>query len=233
MIKKNQVSKYIIYAIGEIVLVVIGILIAVQVNSWNQVKKELKEETFYLSKLKESISFDIERFDTRITNIDSTITEILTIGKESENPELKQFTFNITNTLFRIPAITQETATWDNLKTTGKLSLIRNQSLVDSIYTYYNDFNNQSTQWLNSIKTYTREVNSEFVMNFGDLQFPDSEDVFNGYKTYSKTPLDYGRSIRFRNILRYRIGALRALKDNYIDDRERAKRIIATIDNGL
>lgn len=85
MIQKNKVSKYLLYAIGEIILVVIGILIAVQVNTWNQAKKEQKEEQFYLAKLKESISFDTERFNTRIANIDSTITEILTIGKETEN----------------------------------------------------------------------------------------------------------------------------------------------------
>lgn len=36
MIKKNKVSTYILYAIGEIVLVMIGILLALQVNNWNE-----------------------------------------------------------------------------------------------------------------------------------------------------------------------------------------------------
>lgn len=40
MITENKVSKYLLYAIGEIVLVVIGILIALGVNNWNQEKKE-------------------------------------------------------------------------------------------------------------------------------------------------------------------------------------------------
>lgn len=35
MIKESEVSKYLLYDIGEIVLVVIGILIALQVNNWN------------------------------------------------------------------------------------------------------------------------------------------------------------------------------------------------------
>lgn len=45
MIKENKVSKYLLYAIGEIVLVVIGILIALQINNWNENKK-LEKETY-------------------------------------------------------------------------------------------------------------------------------------------------------------------------------------------
>ena len=36
LLTENKFSKYILYAVGEIVLVVIGILIALQVNTWNQ-----------------------------------------------------------------------------------------------------------------------------------------------------------------------------------------------------
>ena len=35
LIKENRVSKYLLYAIGEILLVMIGILMALQVNNWN------------------------------------------------------------------------------------------------------------------------------------------------------------------------------------------------------
>ncbi|MGB5318748.1 DUF6090 family protein [Eudoraea sp.] len=40
LLKENNLSKYLLYAIGEIVLVVIGILIALQINNWNQENKE-------------------------------------------------------------------------------------------------------------------------------------------------------------------------------------------------
>jgi len=43
LLMENKTSKYLKYAIGEIVLVVIGILIALQVNNWNQERKDLKE----------------------------------------------------------------------------------------------------------------------------------------------------------------------------------------------
>lgn len=39
LLKENHFSKYLLYAIGEIILVVIGILIALQINNWNEEKK--------------------------------------------------------------------------------------------------------------------------------------------------------------------------------------------------
>jgi len=44
MIKENKVTKYLLYAIGEIVLVVIGILIALQINNNNEEKQRVKKE---------------------------------------------------------------------------------------------------------------------------------------------------------------------------------------------
>jgi hypothetical protein len=57
MIKENRVSKYLLYAIGEIILVVIGILIALQINIWNEERKQ-KEE---LKAIYEIIISDLEK----------------------------------------------------------------------------------------------------------------------------------------------------------------------------
>ncbi|WP_430410815.1 hypothetical protein [Kordia sp.] len=51
MITENKFSKYLIYAIGEIILVVIGILIALQINSWKQLSIENELEKKYLKNL--------------------------------------------------------------------------------------------------------------------------------------------------------------------------------------
>ncbi|WP_120199540.1 DUF6090 family protein [Ichthyenterobacterium magnum] len=51
MIKENKVSKYMLYAIGEIILVVIGILIALQINNWNERKKERAKEQAFLKEI--------------------------------------------------------------------------------------------------------------------------------------------------------------------------------------
>jgi len=63
MIKENRVSKYFFYAMGEIILVVIGILIALQVNNYNNELKIHKEEIALLQDLK----IDLEMADQKIS----------------------------------------------------------------------------------------------------------------------------------------------------------------------
>ena len=53
LMEKNKTGKYFKYAIGEIILVVVGILIALQINNSNELRKEKDEEALILSDLKE------------------------------------------------------------------------------------------------------------------------------------------------------------------------------------
>ena len=66
MIKENRVSKYMLYAIGEIVLVVIGILIALQVNNYNEQRKQNQVELTVLKELKNDLLFSSEEIDAII-----------------------------------------------------------------------------------------------------------------------------------------------------------------------
>ena len=63
LLSENKFSKYLLYAIGEIVLVVIGILIALQINNWNESRKQEVEQIKLLQNFKNSIVSDIESFD--------------------------------------------------------------------------------------------------------------------------------------------------------------------------
>jgi sensor domain CHASE-containing protein len=57
---QNLISKYLIYALGEIILVVIGILIALQINTWNQKRLLQKEETQYLKQIIGDLELDLQ-----------------------------------------------------------------------------------------------------------------------------------------------------------------------------
>ena len=59
MLTENKFSKYLLYAIGEIVLVVIGILIALSINNWNENLKNKKLETSYLKRISFNITASI------------------------------------------------------------------------------------------------------------------------------------------------------------------------------
>ena len=55
----GNTSRYLVYAIGEIVLVVIGILIALQINNWNEGEKSKRELFYSLQTIKSNLSSDI------------------------------------------------------------------------------------------------------------------------------------------------------------------------------
>lgn len=58
LLTENKFSKYLIYAIGEIILVVIGILIALQINNWNEIRKESNAVRNVLIEIKEDLIQD-------------------------------------------------------------------------------------------------------------------------------------------------------------------------------
>ena len=66
LIMENKTSKYLKYAIGEIVLVVIGILIALQINNWNEQRKESSRETKLKSELIEEFEKDLTQLESKI-----------------------------------------------------------------------------------------------------------------------------------------------------------------------
>ena len=63
---ENKAASYLRYAIGEIVLVVIGILIALQINNWNEARKERNNEIKYLKNLKLDLKTDLVNLDSMI-----------------------------------------------------------------------------------------------------------------------------------------------------------------------
>lgn len=63
MLAENKFSKYLIYAIGEIILVVIGILIALQINTWNQDKQQQKILNNIYATIKSDLQQDIINID--------------------------------------------------------------------------------------------------------------------------------------------------------------------------
>src|SRR5210317_2597146 len=62
LLSENKFSKYLIYAIGEIILVVIGILIALSINNWNEDRKKGNLERVLLNEAYLSIKQDTMRF---------------------------------------------------------------------------------------------------------------------------------------------------------------------------
>lgn len=107
LLSENKYSKYFKYAIGEIILVVIGILIALQINNWNETKqKENKLQSIYLEVQRE-LALNIKTLDRSIAFFekqDSVIYLILN-DKLTKEDYLKNYSLAYTLEYYDPPMI--------------------------------------------------------------------------------------------------------------------------------
>lgn len=146
MINENKTSKYLKYAIGEIILVVIGILIALSINNWNENRKLQNEELKLLSDLKTNLETTYKNFVTdtidnseliaKYNNIQNFIDKDLPYSNKLDKA-FGELTF------WSSPYII--TTAYKTLQTKG-LDIIKNQTLKKDIVNIYDVHFNVLTQ---------------------------------------------------------------------------------------
>jgi len=130
-LSENKFSKYIIYAIGEIILVVIGILIALNINNNNEIKKQRAKELHYLNNIKSDLKMNIAHLDSYITSREIAINSANTIIKHYEGAPVKDldaFSFHTVN-IYTWRKFFQINNTFQELTNSGNLALISNDSI--------------------------------------------------------------------------------------------------------
>ncbi|WP_350290035.1 DUF6090 family protein [uncultured Croceitalea sp.] len=170
---ENKTGKYFKYAIGEIVLVVIGILIALSINNWNNDKKDKQAELKYLNQIRKSLEENNLILKERIVNDERT----LKFGDQLYNhfktkKELNDSIKRILVVLLNDQMISFNIAAFENLKNDG-LSFISNDDLKFEIINIYdkelkyiqNIFANQFENYLSGVINPFFSDNFEFFSN--------------------------------------------------------------------
>ena len=133
MADDNKPMKYMRYAIGEIVLVVIGILIALQINNWNENRKQRIEEIKILTNLRDDLEKTVEEVDASREFNEVTIEEINKIENYSKSglgySDELDYSFGVFQHFYSI-YITS--GSYNTLQTMG-LGIISNDSLKRDI----------------------------------------------------------------------------------------------------
>lgn len=136
----SPVGKYILYATGEIVLVVIGILIALQVNDWNAGRNERIEEAKVLLALQtdfEKTRNNVEktiRDQTRVVNHCKELIELMHIKNSAiDFDTLGQYIYRGAFSYWRVEPVN---GTYDALIGSGKTGIIQNQNLLQMLAEY-------------------------------------------------------------------------------------------------
>lgn len=231
-INEKEFGSYVKYAFGEIVLVVIGILIAIQINSWNTVYKNRSEEKFYLNKLALNLKQDSTLLKEKMDNIDLSLKLIDTFLVEIQNKDLAQFSNpDFKAVLLGTFGFNSETSTFDNLISTGKLGLIKNQKTVDSIFVYYNQLENKTKRLNEAIEYYSRNTIGPYLMNFDHIVLDDSSNPENHFDLPIKRPYDYAQDLFIINAIGVKQNLSKSLKESYASHLRRADNLIRMLES--
>ena len=133
LLSEGKTAKYLKYALGKIILVVIGILIALQVNNWNENRKNDKIEENYLISLKDEFEFNKQNLTTTVNLNDRNANFGLQILKHTGplEPEINNKTFDslLVSTIGYEVEFRPRNEIVNELISSGKIALIKNSEL--------------------------------------------------------------------------------------------------------
>lgn len=129
-------GRYFKYAIGEIVLVVIGILIALQINNWNEERKENAKINTYLKSMLVDLNNDITRIDRMIEILENQIKTNSSIfhSEKYKTQPIDSTVSTITSYFYDYKIVDQ---TFQKIKNSGLANQLGSEEINDAINNYY------------------------------------------------------------------------------------------------
>jgi hypothetical protein len=201
----GKTGKYFKYAIGEIILVMVGILLALQVNNWNEDRKELSIESKTLKTLNAEFVRNENTLDSLLVllkGIDHSLSFVF--ENIQPKPDINLTSTELDSVLFQAfenPYWRRSEYTLRNLESTGKLSSLSNEKLKSVLYewsliaTDIKDKDLDATVSFNNLLNYYKENGS--LRNL---------DAFGSHISEGRSSLEYDHfkffsDIKFENII--------------------------------
>lgn len=142
LISENRFSKYLLYAIGEIILVVIGILIALQVNNWNIDRQVRHKEQAYLIEIRQNLQQDALKLQAVLDfnrNKAKIVEDMLQIFVDTLSNEERFNIFNKNANDFTFYEVFDPVRiALNNMLSAESIDLIGNSELRKTLSEYYN-----------------------------------------------------------------------------------------------
>jgi len=198
----KKTRRYLGYAVGELVLVVLGILIALQINNWNEDRIEQRQIADFAHALIKDLERDLAMIEPIRTEIDVLINKIDTLAAYIENRPIEEFRnidlYYLMRAPFYRPYSWNRTAL-EQIKNSGALRQMKNQALAEKISAYEafsnhleGDFEFDRTVGTNAVTLAGSVINMNYPNiheTFGagspiSFSFPDS-DFHRVYKNTS------------------------------------------------
>lgn len=136
-VRQKKVSSYLLYALGEILLVVIGILIALGINNRSEYTKDRKKEIYVLNSIKSNLYEDIgSLYEIIYTNqqLLSRLDTISTILSGSEDWPVLTLTTHL-EALTEVYSFTTNRTGIDQMISSSQMEIVENRQLIRTAFT--------------------------------------------------------------------------------------------------
>ena len=186
---ENKTGQYLKYAIGEIILVVIGILIALSINNWNENRIQLAQGQTLMLELIEEIKEDINTCNWAINNLKNSIERQEAVFRiknlRSLDLDSLKYFFSVANLDIKIDANTQEKINNLSVTTISPNNLLNNEineyfdiSIMqfNRLIGFYQNKQEERWRYLNDQNTYM--FNSDLVQGFNTIGIEESKSNF-------------------------------------------------------
>ena len=211
LIMENKTTKYFKYAIGEILLVVIGILIALQINNWNEGRKEHKMSIQFLDGIKEDLKKDIKladsvlKFNKESFSIISSIDSVFhkkSFYKAEEHRDFfgKPDTLNFEQVFYRPQSFRPINGTYNSLVSDGKTTLIKNKALLGKIQLIYSENHQRVSSNYEVIKVLEVQLGLSYSMekdlwSYLDLKKAKDKKIFYDLVNFTNEKYFYSQNL--------------------------------------
>jgi hypothetical protein len=184
MLGQKKIYNYLLYAIGEILLVVIGILLALEINNWNEEGQRRNAELIFYENIKTQISRDREQirremdFNSRYTMQFKYADEIIESNDRTKTDTLGQIAHNLLN----YSDFDRQGNIYETVVNSGQIELLRNHNIIDGIrsleelYIYINRLENIHYDAI--INLVIPKVSTAVKLSDGEVKRPENLYTF-------------------------------------------------------
>lgn len=197
LLLENKIGGYLKYAIGEILLVVIGILIALQVNNWNEGRKIAIESNRVIQDINSEFKDNRIVLKERIADLElatDNVRRVLGL-MNGEHQEIQKTNIDsILSKSLKYGNYNPANSTINELISSGKLNLVRNHSLKKNLFKWLQllqdadeDFKNQDMQATTLLIPYLyKHISMQNLSTYNNMEVDNKSELFNGdyYKVF-------------------------------------------------
>ena len=143
LLSEGKTRRYLTYAIGEIILVVIGILIALQINNWNLFKQNRLLESNYLQGINSNLNDDINELERLFAKDTIKLNAYTYIIRKFDADPIASNRQELITKLYDASGYNWfegQNVVFEDIKSSGNLNLIESDSIKYAIQNYYKFF---------------------------------------------------------------------------------------------